>query len=135
MEERERSQSSRTNSSYYSMQSRYYGGSNSNSSGKLNYNRPQYGNNKKNNNIQKFFKKKKAKGAAIDKNEEKENSNLENEESKFDPYSVIDYQDVPQPINNEDELKTQFRRLYVNARDDIREFIRRLSPQEKEERM
>jgi hypothetical protein len=72
---------------------------------------------------------------AIDENEEEENSDSEDEESEFDPYSEINYQDVPQPINDEDELKTQFRHLCVNARDDIREFIRRLSPQEKEDRM
>ena len=42
---------------------------------------------------------------------------------------------IPQPIEDTNDLKTQFRRLYVRSKDDIKEIIRRLSPQEKEERM
>jgi hypothetical protein len=44
-------------------------------------------------------------------------------------------EEIPQPINDADEIKTQFRKLYVGSKDEIKELMWRLSPQEKEERM
>ena len=43
--------------------------------------------------------------------------------------------EIPEVIEDEKELKAAFRQFYLGATNEIRELIRRLSPQEKEERM
>ena len=137
LEDRERSRSSRTNSRFYSSQS-YYGnpaynfGSQKNTN---NYSKQDY--RKKNNQNRKFNKKERAKGATTFGEESDIDSGYEYDDSEPDPYTEIDFEedDIPKPIDDLDEMKTQFRRLYVSSKDEIKELIRRLSPQEKEERM
>ena len=122
-------------SRYYSAPSSFYGGSNSNSGGSNSYNSKQ-NYKKKSSNYRKFNKKEKAKGATIVEDSDS-GTDSDNEDSDEDPYTDIehDHNDIPQPIEDFDDLKTQFRRLYIKSKDDIKELIRRLSPQEKEERM
>jgi hypothetical protein len=42
---------------------------------------------------------------------------------------------IPHPIDDKKKLRAEFRRFYLGANNDIKELIRCLSPQEKEERM
>ena len=59
------------------------------------------------------------------------------DESDHESYGNSDHEsdEVPQPIDDDKELRTAFRRFYLAANTDIREIIRCLSPQEKEEWM
>jgi hypothetical protein len=77
------------------------------------------------------------KGAFINEEDIEYENNSDDEESETDPYMDIDFEEdeIPQPIDNQEELKSQFHRLYVGAKEDIKELIHRLCPQEKEEQM
>ena len=87
--------------------------------------------------IESSTKKERAKGATTFGEESDIDSGYEYDDSEPDPYTEIDFEedDILKPIDDLDEMKTQFRRLYVSSKDEIKELIRRLSPQEKEERM
>ena len=49
--------------------------------------------------------------------------------------SDTEVNEIPEVIEDEKELKAAFRQFYLGATNEIRELIRHLSPQEKEERM
>ena len=129
LEDRDRS---RGTSRYYSG---YYGANNSGNNANTNYYRSNF--KKKSMNNRKFQKKEKAKGINTSDDELDEEFEDDIDDDDQDPYMEIDFyhDENPQPIDDSDELRTQFRRLYTGANDDIKEAIRRLSPQEKEERM
>ena len=131
LEDRDRNRSG--GSRYYNSQAGYYGASSNANQGfyKQNYRR-------KNTNSKKFNRREKAKGVSTSEDDSEEDSDTEDDESDDDdPYMDIDFiqEEAPQPIDDLNEVRTQFRRLYVGAKDDIKEILRRLSPQEKEERM
>ena len=112
LDDRERLRSGRMSSRYYSAASNYYGSSNSNTGGTYNrnYNRPDY--KKKQPNHRKFVKKEKAKGATIDDDTELETENYA-DESDHESYGNSDHEsdEVPQPIDDDKELRTAFRRF------------------------
>jgi hypothetical protein len=67
------------------------------------------------------------------------NSDSDHEADKSDHNlnieSDTDTEIISHPIEDEKELGAEFRQFYLGANNDIKELIRRLSPQEKEERM
>jgi hypothetical protein len=129
LEDRDRT---RGTSRYYN---NYYGANANNNNANTNYYRSNFKKRPMNN--RKFQKREKAKGMNTADDELEEEFDEELEDNDQDPYMEIDFyhDDTPQPIDDPDELKTQFRRLYAGSNDDIKEVIRRLSLQEKEEHM
>ena len=137
LDDQEKSRSGCPSSRYYSASSNYYGNSNQNNNGTYNQNYSKQDYRKKPSNHRKFIKKEKAKGAiTIEDKLESESEHYANE-SDHDMYrdSDTEVNEIPEVIEDEKELKAAFRRFYLGATNEIRELIRHLSPQEKEERM
>ena len=137
MDDREKSRSGRTSTRYYSASSNCYGNLNQNNSGQYNrnYNKQDY--RKKPSNHRKFVKKEKAKGAITIEDELESESEHYADESDHDMYrdSDTEVNEISEVIEDEKKLKAAFRQFYLGATNEIRELIRRLSPQEKEQRM
>ena len=87
------------------------------------------------------YKKEKAKRMHDEEWEENQSEGYEgeDEDDEDNPYQFYTAEEgdleAPQPIENASEAKEQFRRLYTSSSPDIKEALKRISPQEKEERM